>query len=418
MRPGLAIFACCSLPVLAAAAPPLLESVMDRSIRALWITPGYPSLANPAGFVFHQTQARALREAGVDVSVMAPTPWVPPGLGRWSPRWANYQQAPRHEHDGRISVERPRYLTAPRETRLGLAHLTQALACRRAARPDVIHAHFAYPCGSAGLMLGRRFGVPLVISVLGDDVYIYPNNNGWMRRLFVQAMRGADRVVANSPDLATTTRALSGVLPEVLSIGIDIARFSARPDRARIRADLGIAPDTFVILYVGALLPQKGVLDLAAAMRGLGWPDAVVLFAGAGPARPEGRGIRLLGPRPNRDIPGLLAAADAFVLPSWHEGLGLSAVEAGAAGVPVVGARTGGLANLLADDCGYAFAPRDVGQLMQALREMRADPDEARRRADRLKARVDRDHDLHANARRIAALYGDLVSRNAAKAVH
>ncbi len=385
-------------------------------MRALWLTPGYPSSADPVGFIFHQTQARALADVGVDVSVVAPAPWVPPGLTRHSPRWAAYRHIPRNEPDGRIPVQRPRYITTPRETRLGLAHLTQACACRQVARPDVIHAHFAYPCGAAALRLKHRFDVPLVISVLGDDVYIYPHNNARMRTLFVQTMRGADRVIANSPDRARTTQALTGVLPEALSIGIDLARFSAKPDRAGARAALGLAPHAFVILYVGALLPQKGVLDLAEAICRLDWPDAVALFAGAGPARPDGPGIRLLGPRPNRDIPTLLAAADVFVLPSWHEGLGLSAVEAGAAGVPVIGAETGGLANLLADACGYLFAPRDVGQLAQALRDLRADPAEAQRRASLLATRVRRDHDLHANARRLAALYGELVGANARKA--
>ncbi len=383
-------------------------------MRALWITPGYPSATNPTAFVFHQTQARALTQAGVDVSVAAPTPWVPPGLARGRPRWLAYQQLPHREEDGPILVHRPRYLTTPRETRYGLAHLTQAFACRGVARPDVIHAHFAYPCGAAALRLKRRFRVPLVLSVLGDDVYIYPGHNGRMRGLFEEAVRNADHVIANSPDLAETTRALTGVLPEPLSIGIDLARFSTTPDRAKIRAELGIGNDKFVILYVGALLPQKGVLDLAQALRRLDWPDAVALFVGGGPARPDGPAVRLLGPRPNDEIPALLAAADVFVLPSWHEGLGLSAVEAGAAGIPVIGGRTGGLANLLADDCGFAFTPRDIGELAQALQAMRTDPHEARRRVERLKARVAHDHDLHANARRIAALYSGLVDRRKA----
>jgi teichuronic acid biosynthesis glycosyltransferase TuaC len=378
-------------------------------MRALWITPGYPWAGNPVGFIFHQTQARAVAAAGIDVTVVAPTPWVPPGLARWKPRWAAYGGAPRSEHDGPISVERPRYLTTPRETRLGLAHLAQAVACRHVPKPDIIHAHFAYPCSAAALRLKRRFSVPLVISVLGDDVYIYPGHNARMRGLFVDSMRGADRVIANSPDLARATHAQTGIMPDPLSIGIDLARFSETPDRAAARSRLGIAADQFVILYVGALLPQKGVLDLAAALQGLGWTDTIALFAGAGPARPEGPGVRLLGPRPNTEIPHLLAAADAFVLPSWHEGLGLSAVEAGAAGVPVVGARTGGLADLLGDGCGYGFTPKDVDGLAQALRELRADPAGARQRADRLKARVRRDHDIHVNARRLGNLYGELV---------
>jgi teichuronic acid biosynthesis glycosyltransferase TuaC len=305
-------------------------------------------------------------------------------------------------------------MTTPRETRLGLAHLTQALACRGAAKPDVIHAHFAYPCGSAALRLKRRFDVPLVLSVLGDDVYIYPRHNRRMEALFVEAVRGADQVIANSPDLAKTTQELSGVCPEAMSIGIDLARFAALPDRAQARAGLGVAHETFTILYVGALLPQKGVLDLAEALRRLAWPDAIAFLVGGGPAKPEGASVRLLGPRSNSEIPALLAAADVFILPSWHEGLGLSAVEAGAAGIPVIGGRTGGLANLLADGCGYAFTPRDVGDLMRALQAMRADAGEARRRAERLKARVVRDHDLHANARRLAALYGELVDRRKA----
>src|SRR5262249_14389209 len=147
-----------------------------------------------------------------------------------------------------------------------------------------------------------------------------------------------------SPDLARATREQTGVTPDVLPIGIDVAGFSKPLDRTTARTALGIASDQFVILYVGGLLPQKGVLDLAAALRRLASPDTIALLVGAGPAQPDGPGIRLLGPRPNTEIPDLLSATDALVLPSWHEGLGLSAVEAGAAGVPVIGARTGGLA--------------------------------------------------------------------------
>jgi teichuronic acid biosynthesis glycosyltransferase TuaC len=383
-------------------------------VRALWITPGYPWAGNPVGFIFHQTQAKALAASGIDVSVIAPTPWVPPGLAQASSRWATYGGAPRSEHDGAISVQRPRYLTTPRENRLGLAHLSQVIACRHASKADIIHAHFAYPCGAAALRLKRRFGVPLVISLHGDDVYIYPGHNARMRRLFVETVRGADRVIAISPDLARATREQTGVTPDVLPIGIDVAGFSETPDRMKARTALGITADRFVILYVGGLLPQKGVLDLAAALRRLALPDTIALFVGAGPAHPDGPGVRLLGPRPNAEIPDLLAAADALVLPSWHEGLGLSVVEAGAAGVPVVGARTGGLADLLSEGCGYVFEPKDVDGLVQALRELRADPAEARRRAERLKVRVHRDHDIHVNARRLGALYGDLVRRNAA----
>src|ERR1051325_3438878 len=118
-------------------------------MRALWLTPGYPSSVDPVNFIFHQTQARALSQAGVDVSVVAPAPWVPPGLARRSPRWAAYRRMPRNESDGPISVERPRYVTTPRETRLALAHLTQAFACRRGEGAGGIPPPFSSPWGAA-----------------------------------------------------------------------------------------------------------------------------------------------------------------------------------------------------------------------------------------------------------------------------
>jgi teichuronic acid biosynthesis glycosyltransferase TuaC len=379
-------------------------------MRSLWVTPGYPWAGNPVGFTFHQSQAQAVAALGVDVSVQAPTPWVPPFVGTWRPHTRIHAQAPRTQQDGAVAITRPRYLTTPREARLGLAHLTQGLSAQT-VRPDIIHAHFAYPQGMHALALKRRFGVPLVLTLHGDDVTVYPHSNRRMRRLFVSAVRGADRVLAVSPELAAMTEALTGVRPEALSTGVDLSRFDAVHDRARERTARGILADAFVILYVGGLLAQKGVYDLADAVGRLDWKDAVTLLAGEGPARPPG--VRLLGSIPNPDIPRLLAVADVLVLPSWHEGLGQAAVEAGAAGIPLVGARTGGLAGLVAGDRGYGFAPRDVGGLVEALRAVRADRDEARRRAALLREHVRVNHDLNSNAARLVSLYRELAPSTA-----
>lgn len=377
-------------------------------MRALWLTPGYPWPGNPVGFIFHASQALALAAQGVEVEVVAPTPWVPPGLAARNPRWAAYNAVPTHQTDGGVTIRRPRYLTTPRENQIGLAHLFQAIAVT-GTPPDVIHAHFAYPCGAAGLRLKRRWGVPLVVTLHGDDVTIYPHYNRRMRYLFDQVIGNADRVIAVSNALAAQTEAMTGIRPDVLSTGINIDRFAAPLARNAARAALGIADGAFVALFVGALLPQKGVLELAAAFERLGWRDALCLFVGEGPARPAGPQMRLLGMRPNEDIPALLAAADVFVLPSWHEGLGQAAVEAGAAGVPLVVAETGGLAELAGDGCGLTFPPRDVGALASALAQVRADPAAAARRAERLREVVRTSHDLSLNAARLADIYAAIT---------
>jgi len=383
---------------------------MPRAIRSLWITPGYPWPGDPVGFLFHQTQAQALTAFDVEVSVLAPTPWVPPLAAALRPHIAGVSRAPRNQRDGAIEIVRPRYLTSPRENHLGIAHLAQRIMCRPFVRPDILHAHFAYPSGAFGVALQRRERIPLMVTLHGDDVTIYPHHNARMRSLFKMTMRSADRVLAVSPALAEMTRDLSGVTPTVLSTGVDTRQFCATLNREKARAEFNLPRDAFVILYVGALLPQKGVHDLAAALQILDWPDAIGVFAGGGPSPPRGRNLQLLGRISSEKIPALLAAADAFVLPSWHEGLGQAAVEAGAAGIPVVAARTGGLADLVADDRGFGFPPRDVAALAQALQTIRAEPDEARRRAQRLKHHVQEQHDLARNAATLAALYRELVS--------
>jgi glycosyltransferase involved in cell wall biosynthesis len=97
----------------------------------------------------------------------------------------------------------------------------------------------------------------------------------------------------------------------------------------------------------------------------------------AGGERPQFRsaeaasgGPRPLGHVPDAHLPGLYAGASAFVLPSWHEGFGLTCIEAMACGVPVVAARAGALPETCGDAARYAdpFDPDDIAdQVLQAI---------------------------------------------------
>jgi glycosyltransferase involved in cell wall biosynthesis len=112
--------------------------------------------------------------------------------------------------------------------------------------------------------------------------------------------------------------------------------------------------DGFHLLFVGRLEREKGVEVLLEAWRRAGLDDrATLTFAGAGPLRPEGRGIELRGHVAREDLPALYASADALVLPSirtatFLEPWGLVVNEAMHQGTPViasdaVGAAAGGL---------------------------------------------------------------------------
>ena len=136
-----------------------------------------------------------------------------------------------------------------------------------------------------------------------------------------------------------------------------LGRFRA-PQIDRLKGKLGFPAKTLV-LYVGRLVPRKGIEYLLEAWRDIvtGFPDARLLLLGDGPLHQSlkanlGRlGIdgtaRFAGRVDN--VPEYLRAADLFVLPSLQEGLPNALLEAMASGAPIVATRIGGVVDI-ADD--------------------------------------------------------------------
>jgi glycosyltransferase involved in cell wall biosynthesis len=165
---------------------------------------------------------------------------------------------------------------------------------------------------------------------------------------------------------------------------VDPAALRPTADRTTTRAALGAGPEDCVLLALAALIHRKG-LDLALdalallAAEGLRPP---LWIAGDGPehtalaAQAErlglSRQVRFLGWR--EDVPDLLAACDAFVLPSRREGLGVSALQAMAAGRPIVCSAVGGLKDSVVDErTGLLFPPADVPRLAEVLARITRD---------------------------------------------
>ncbi|MEU2350156.1 MSMEG_0565 family glycosyltransferase [Modestobacter sp. NPDC049651] len=165
-----------------------------------------------------------------------------------------------------------------------------------------------------------------------------------------------------------------GRVPAVIPNGVEAARFTAAAGaagadgRARWRARLGR-----YVLAVGGIEPRKGTLDLVEAMARVRAerPELQLVVAGGETlfdyrdyrARVEARAAELgvspvvLGPVDHEELPALVAAADVFAFPSTKEGFGLAAMEALAAGVPVVTRDLPVLREVFGDAVGYAADP-------------------------------------------------------------
>jgi glycogen(starch) synthase len=116
--------------------------------------------------------------------------------------------------------------------------------------------------------------------------------------------------------------------------------------------------------------------------------------------------IEFAGHLPDADLAAAVAAADAVVLPSHYEPFGIVALEAAAAGAPLVVARSGGLAEVVVDgETGVSFAPQDVAGLADAVGRVLTDPAAAARRAARARERLATDFAWTGVADRTAQVY-------------
>lgn len=204
-------------------------------------------------------------------------------------------------------------------------------------------------------------------------------------------------------------------------IGVDTGLWSPErvdPDAvATVRAELGLAPDDVLFLMVAEFNPGKRHRDVLAALGQPGLEKVHVAFAGDGPLRPilqDEAGAAGLAGRTHflgfrRDIPALMRASRAVLLPSQREGLPRSLLEALSMGVPIIGADIRGIHELAEQGCGRLHTVGDALDLAAALRELAEQPAVAAAMGARGRARMVRDYDEQAVIRLHDALYADLL---------
>ncbi len=382
-------------------------------MKLLVLAEGYPYGNSLAG-VFHVNQLRLITHAGVDVTVVAPTPWVPPGLAGLKDRWRQYDQAPRIQEVDGFKVLRPRYPAFPGEHKFPLQHLFQYMAVRtlNLPQPDIIQSFFALPLGAVGNLLAEKWNVPHVVNMLGDDVTVMPYLSEGHRRLFTRVLEQADGVLATGPSLAAEAENISGCPVGSLALGVNKERFINLPSKEEARRQLDLPEDAFLALYVGGLLEPKGVLEFLEALPMVRSKKVIGLFVGDGPERQQVKQTpRALsvGFQPPEKVPAYMAAADVLLLPSHHEGLPNVVIEAGFAGLPVIGTDIGGIVDLIGDNRGYIVPVKSPENIASTIDYVAANPEEAARTAKCLGEHAMAHYEVHSTTKRLVELYRSLV---------
>jgi glycosyltransferase involved in cell wall biosynthesis len=273
-----------------------------------------------------------------------------------------------------------------------------AVRIARAEGIDAIHLADAL-LAPLGVMLKRATGLPVTASVCGLDV-TYPNR--FYQALVPRALAQLDMTMPISRATADElhARAGAGTPSTVIPLGINPLPLPAEGDVRAFRDLADLRDQERVLLTVGRLIRRKGAAWFARNVLPLLPDDAVYVIAGEGPEREAievaaysagvSHRVRLLGRIDDALLAAAYAGADVFVMPNIAvagdiEGFGLVAIEASAAGLPVVASQIQGIAEALSHERNALLVPAGdaesyaatIAQLMRLpvvqLRELGAD---------------------------------------------
>lgn len=271
------------------------------------------------------------------------------------------------------------YMDGPRNYVRGVQQLRRVL---RQGRFDVVNSHSRRDAMLAG-MAGRLAGTPLIVRTrhLAKKVGSLLSYTIVPKRVITPSEYVRDHLIQR------------GVKPGAVDVvypSVDPAMLDAAP-HLDLRAELGLPPNAVLVGCVAVLRREKGHRELIAAVQPLLAPHPslhLVLVGGGSPGFEElhalvaeqglvGR-VHLLGARP--DVPSLLPNLDIFALATHMEASGTVFVEAGSAGLPVVGTRVGGVPEMMQEGRSGLLVPlHDIPALSAALESLVLDP--ARRQA-------------------------------------
>lgn len=226
-------------------------------------------------------------------------------------------------------------------------------------------------------------------------------------------VQGADVIIAASHAVALQ---VSELTPFVVHAGVELGN-DIHP--------MYEEPRTSVVIGAACrLVPLKGLVDLirAVALLSSEFPDVKLEIAGIGPQRGElGAEADRLGLTGKVDFLGwradlrpIFRTWDVFAMPTLDEGFGLAALEAMAAGLPVVANAVGGLPEIVEDGrTGYLVPPSNVMALTESLRLLILDPKRRRAMGTEGRHRIREHFTVDRMVEQIAAIYGSLLVRRA-----
>ena len=283
------------------------------------------------------------------------------------------------------------------------------------SKPDLVHCHSRRGADVLGGLAASFADVPAVVSRRVD--------NTEMRLVAALRYRPFERVIAISEAIAALLRE-RGVDEAKLCVirsAVDVERFSSKADREAFGRAFNVPNDALIVAAAGQLIPRKGHRYLLQAIADLNQtqrPFRLLIFGEgylANQLRAQAASLGLfdtvqfVGFRD--DLDDYMGCFDLFVHPALAEGLGVAALKAQAAGVPVIGFDAGGVPEAVADgESGVLVPPEDVAALHRAIDDLLADDDKRTRMGAAGRQRMQNDFSIVTMGAQHVELYESVLN--------
>ena len=403
-------------------------------MKILVLTMWYPYPANPMLGTFVEEQVQALARLGHEMRVVQPIPFAPLPVSMLSRRYRLIAATPPVESRRGISVHHPRYLALPAHTMYHQVGTWMYQGIRRTLRAirtewrfELIHAHETYPTGHAANLYRDLDAaeVRVVQTIHGTSVRDAPTYN---RRCFERV--GASLAGANARCFVSVEgRELASRLygtwleesSDYVTNGVSPERFALTSADRRVVEGLARqypSSQATNVLFVGNVLPAKGVRELLEATRQLLLHDGRnirLLLVGPNYMETEiqrfvtragiTQAVEVVGAVPPASVKHWLSLSDIFVLPSHFEGVPTVLFEALYLRKPSIFTRVGGIPHVITESEALLIEPRSVEEIRGAIKTLIDDPSLRARLGATGHELVAREYTWHRNAERMTDIY-------------
>ena len=362
-----------------------------------------------------------LRErSGRKPRLLLVSPLPPPagGIATWTQRLSRTELYGRYEirilntNTGRADAQIAG--VTPRKAALGFSFVRQFALLMLTYRPDIVHINTS---GFMPLMiieaiqsiLARQAGAAVIFHVRGSMNDTWERTSPTLRPLQGAIFRGASRVLTLH-ESGTEVLERHGVQGRVIS---NFVMTREAPDRAERTGPVQV-------LFVGWIMPYKGVLELIEAAGQVPGLELVLLGRVVNNSTEQieeaidAAGLRdritLPGEVPLAEVWSYYDDADVFALPSWTEGFPNTLVEAMMSGLPALYTDVGAMAEMQIDGTtGIEVPVRDAGAIASALKRLVEDPDLRRGMGEAARARALAEYEMSQVLHRLCDHYDELV---------